>query len=97
MHNGIFTLLIVFQEVLGRLSEDSEDGGPQSSSYPTSHTFPWQQPPHILTAAVAPAPNYGVEAAAAADADANEDDEQPLELVKKKQEPMTEGRCSKIL
>jgi hypothetical protein len=73
------------QEVLGRLSEDSDEGGgsqePVASTYPTSHTFPWQQPPRSYEA--------GQRSEAT-----EEDEERPLELVKRKQEPQPqEGGC----
>ncbi len=62
------------QEGLGRLSEDSDEG-----VYSHHHSLPWE---------TRPAPAYQGEAAVATSA--AEEDEQPLELVKRKQDP--EGR-----
>ena len=62
------------QEGLGRLSEDSDEG-----VYSHHHSLPWE---------TRPAPAY--QGAAAVATSAAEEDEQPLELVKRKQDP--EGR-----
>jgi hypothetical protein len=75
------------QEGLGQLSEDSEEIGdqpPLSASFPTLHSFPWLVPAEEA----APLP---VEAPVLETVE-QEQEEQPLELVKRKQEPTAEGK-----